>query len=468
MAVRELSGVTKHHGARSVLRGVDLAVQDGESVGILGSNGSGKSTLLRILAGVSRPSGGTVTGRPRTGYVPDRFPARQRMSARAYLRHLGRIGGLSTAEASARADRWLERFALAGGPGTPLRELSKGNAQKVGLAQALLCEPELLVLDEPWSGLDPDAHTVLTEVIREVSAAGAVVVFTDHRPEVVHALATRSHRLADGRLELLDPARRAGSPITTVGARTGGGRVRAGILAARGDPAGLRGARGGFAGAGGQPMIPLVRYQLAVLGHSQRYLPPVLLYVGLLAIFYSNNDGPALPGFAVTAAGLLILAGWLTIALVDVEDAVQRTVTQTHVGSTTRMLLGTVLAVLLCSVGLALLTVAWAEISYGLGYSPSDLGVRLLAHVVCASFGIAVALPCSGLVVRRIGYTVIAAAALFAIALLAKWVPLAFPLLQALSSGAVSAALLIRSALVAAGILIASTLLVTTWYVRRS
>ncbi|WP_190819918.1 ABC transporter ATP-binding protein [Saccharopolyspora pogona] len=204
VAVRELSGVTKRHGARSVLRGVDLAVQDGESVGILGSNGSGKSTLLRILAGVSRPSGGTVTGRPRTGYVPDRFPARQRMSARAYLRHLGRIGGLSTAEASARADGWLERFALAGGPGTPLRELSKGNAQKVGLAQALLCEPELLVLDEPWSGLDPDARIVLTEVIREVSAAGAAVVFTDHRPEVVHAVATRSHRLADGRLELLD------------------------------------------------------------------------------------------------------------------------------------------------------------------------------------------------------------------------------------------------------------------------
>lgn len=215
-------------------------------------------------------------------------------------------------------------------------------------------------------------------------------------------------------------------------------------------------------------MIPLIRYQLAVLGHSQRYLPPVLLYIGLLAIFYSNNDGPALPGFAVTAAGLLVVAGWLAIALVDVEDAVQRTVTRTHVGSTARMLLGISLTVLLCSIGLGLLAVAWAEVSSGLGYSPSDLGVGLLAHVVCASFGVAIALPCSGLVVQRIGYTVIAAAALFAIALLAKWIPLAFPLLQALSAGAVSTALLVRSALVAAGILIASTLLVTTWYVRRS
>lgn len=204
MVVRELSGVTKRHGARSVLRGVDLDVPTGAAVGILGANGSGKSTLLRILAGVSRPSGGTVTGRPRIGYVPDRFPARQRMSARAYLRHLGRIGGLSTMEATARADGWLDRFALAGGPDTSLRELSKGNAQKVGIAQALLCDPELLVLDEPWSGLDPDARGMLTEVIGEVSAAGTAIVFTDHRPEAVRALATRSHRLADGRLEPLE------------------------------------------------------------------------------------------------------------------------------------------------------------------------------------------------------------------------------------------------------------------------
>jgi ABC-type multidrug transport system ATPase subunit len=203
-SVLELSAVTKRHGARAVLRGVDLAVQAGAAVGILGANGSGKSTLLRILAGLSRPSGGTVTGRPSIGYVPDRFPARQRMSARAYLCHLGRISGLSTADAASRAGDWLDRFALAGGPDTPLRDLSKGNAQKVGLVQALLREPELLVLDEPWSGLDADARNVLTEVIGEAAAAGTAVVFTDHRPGVVHALASRSHRLTEGRLELLE------------------------------------------------------------------------------------------------------------------------------------------------------------------------------------------------------------------------------------------------------------------------
>ncbi|GAA4611134.1 ABC transporter ATP-binding protein [Saccharopolyspora hordei] len=203
MVVRELVEVVKHYRARPVLRGVDLAVAAGEVVGVLGTNGSGKSTLLRVVAGLSRPSGGRTSGRPRTGYLPDRFPARQRMTALSYLTHLGRISGLSTAEARRRAGAWLERFALAGGPGTPLRDLSKGNAQKVGLAQALLAEPELLVLDEPWSGLDPGAREVLTEVVAEVAAAGTAVVFTDHRPEFVRSVADRSHQLVGGRLQPL-------------------------------------------------------------------------------------------------------------------------------------------------------------------------------------------------------------------------------------------------------------------------
>lgn len=198
------SGVAKRHGRRAVLSGVDLVVNPGEVVGVLGANGSGKSTLLRILAGVSRPSAGAVRTVPRVGHVPDRFPAQQRMSARAYLRHLGRISGLTRPDADDRAARWLARFALAGGPDTPLRDLSKGNAQKVALAQALLAEPELLVLDEPWSGLDAETRPVLSEVIAEVAADGAAVVFTDHRPELVRATATRSYRLTGGQLAELE------------------------------------------------------------------------------------------------------------------------------------------------------------------------------------------------------------------------------------------------------------------------
>ncbi|KAA5836267.1 hypothetical protein ABT337_14590 [Saccharopolyspora hirsuta] len=214
-------------------------------------------------------------------------------------------------------------------------------------------------------------------------------------------------------------------------------------------------------------MIALIRYRLAELGHSQRYLPPVLLYIGLLAVLHSDNAGPALPSYAVTAAALLVVAAWLTIALVDVEDVVQRTVTRAHVGSVHRMLVGTVLTVLCCAGGLAVLTTAWSQVSSGFAHPAADLAIGLLAHVVCAAFGIAVALPCSGLVVRRIGYTAIAAAALLAITLLAERLPLAHPLLLGLSSASAPPALLIQSTLTAAGLLAASTVLVAAWVVRR-
>ena len=196
-----LHGVTKRHGSgEPVLRGVDLTIEPGQVTGILGANGAGKSTLLRILAGLSRPTSGTITGHPATAYVPDRFPAQQRMSARAYLCHMGRVRGMRTSEARARAEHWLVRFDLAGGPSTPLRELSKGNAQKVGIAQALLSRPDLLVLDEPWSGLDVTTRGILSGVIDEIRADGTSVVFTDHRPALVRSLATTAHKLVGGRL----------------------------------------------------------------------------------------------------------------------------------------------------------------------------------------------------------------------------------------------------------------------------
>jgi ABC-type multidrug transport system ATPase subunit len=119
------------------------------------------------------------------------------MSARAYLRHTGRIHGPRNLS---EVDALLERFALAGGTRVPLRQLSKGNAQKVGLAQAVLVRPELLVLDEPWSGLDFEEHAVLGEVVTETKARGASVVFTDHRASVVRAHADEAFRLGGGRL----------------------------------------------------------------------------------------------------------------------------------------------------------------------------------------------------------------------------------------------------------------------------
>ena len=173
-----LVGVGKRYGRGPlVVAGVDLEVRGGEVVVVHGGNGAGKSTLLRLVAGCLAPSRGRVEGRPATvGYVPDRFPARLRLPAGAYLQHMRRVRGRQAHDPVA----LLHRLGFRGGLGTPMSRLSKGNAQKVGLAQALCSGAPLLVLDEPWSGLDADARPVLTAAVEQLVAAGAAVVVSDH------------------------------------------------------------------------------------------------------------------------------------------------------------------------------------------------------------------------------------------------------------------------------------------------
>ncbi len=194
-----LVGVGRRYGVGGpwILRGVDLGLgpgpgldpgsglsgpvrRGGALVRVEGANGSGKSTLLRLLAGIDAPTAGQVEGRPRTAYVPERFPAALPFTAAGYLVHLGRIHGLERSVARDRAGEWLERFGAAGYARTPLSELSKGTSQKVAVAQALVAEPELLVLDEAWTGLDAGARGELDRVVAERVAAGATVVFVDH------------------------------------------------------------------------------------------------------------------------------------------------------------------------------------------------------------------------------------------------------------------------------------------------
>jgi ABC-type Mn2+/Zn2+ transport system ATPase subunit len=197
--LREVS--KRYRGKNLVLDQVTVDIHDGEVVAVRGDNGSGKSTLLKIIVGISTPTAGEVTSRPRrVGYVPERFPSRQRMPARSYLVHMGRIRGLRTRQARTRAVELLHRLKLVGGVDTPLRHLSKGNAQKVAIAQALMVPSDLLVLDEPWSGLDESAHATLREMIGELAAGGTAVVFTDHREAVSKATASTVYRLTQGRL----------------------------------------------------------------------------------------------------------------------------------------------------------------------------------------------------------------------------------------------------------------------------
>ncbi|WP_420713012.1 MULTISPECIES: ABC transporter ATP-binding protein [unclassified Streptomyces] len=184
-----------------VLRGITVELPRGALVRVEGGNGGGKSTLLRLVAGIEAPTEGRVSGRPaRTGYVPERFPAALPLTAAAYLTHLGRVRGLRRAEAVRRAAEGLERFGAAAYARTPMAELSKGSSQKVAVAQALLAEPGLLVLDEAWTGLDGSARAELDRAVAERTAAGATVVFVDHDPRRLAGAADAHHRLADGTL----------------------------------------------------------------------------------------------------------------------------------------------------------------------------------------------------------------------------------------------------------------------------
>lgn len=179
-----LAGVGRRYGLHGpwVLRGIDLTLAPGTLTRVEGANGTGKSTLLRLLAGIDAPTEGRITGRPRTAYVPERFPAALPFTATGYLTHLGAVHGLSRTAAARAADVWLERLGAAAYARTPMAELSKGSSQKVAVAQALLADPDLLVLDEAWTGLDTAARAELERAVAERTAAGAAVVFVDHDP----------------------------------------------------------------------------------------------------------------------------------------------------------------------------------------------------------------------------------------------------------------------------------------------
>ncbi|MBW0115500.1 ABC transporter ATP-binding protein [Pseudonocardia abyssalis] len=182
-----------------VLTGVDLELTAGAPVVVLGGNGTGKSTLLRIAAGCAAASSGRVVGRPRrVGYLPADLPAPERTPARVWLAHLAAIRGTDPASAS----RVLDALGFTGGLDAPLARLSTGNWRKVGLAQALGGSPGLVVLDEPWSGLDDAAGAALDDALR---AATCPVLVTDHTGRGAATAGAEVRRLAAGRLQRVPP-----------------------------------------------------------------------------------------------------------------------------------------------------------------------------------------------------------------------------------------------------------------------
>lgn len=195
-----LSAVGYRYGWRApwVLSRVDLELAPGALIRIGGYNGTGKSTLMRIIAGAHRPGRGTVTGRPgRTAYVPGQLPPLP-FKVHDYLRHCGRIHGLSADETDERVLDWLERFEALSYRKHQVGDLSRGTAQKVAIVQAVLAEPDLLVLDEAWTSLDTAGQDTLDEIARSIARRGGRVVFVDHDPQRLADDATDAYVLRDG------------------------------------------------------------------------------------------------------------------------------------------------------------------------------------------------------------------------------------------------------------------------------
>jgi ABC-2 type transport system ATP-binding protein len=204
-------GISQRFGDRVVLDGVDLEVPPGEVVGLLGPNGAGKTTLMRILFGVLEPDAGTVEwggvpvddDRRRTwGYMPQERGLYREMRTGDLLAWVARLHGLDRAVARSRADDLLQRLGLADRARDKVQDLSGGMAQRVQLAAAMVHEPPFLVLDEPFSGLDPVAIAFLSSVIRDHVAAGRNLLFSSHQLDLVEDLCETITLIDRGRVVL--------------------------------------------------------------------------------------------------------------------------------------------------------------------------------------------------------------------------------------------------------------------------
>ncbi len=205
----EITGLAKRYGSVVAVDGLDLSVPRGALIGFLGPNGAGKTTTMRAILGMALPDQGTITwngasiddaARTRIGYMPQERGLYPRMKVAEQVRYFGRLAGLSAAVSSERTGHWLERLGLADRADALVQELSGGNQQRVQLAVSLVHDPDLLVLDEPFAGLDPVAAETMRSIINERAAAGASVLFSSHQLDVVEDLCEEVVIIAQGRL----------------------------------------------------------------------------------------------------------------------------------------------------------------------------------------------------------------------------------------------------------------------------
>ncbi|MGH9490494.1 MAG: ABC transporter ATP-binding protein [Terriglobales bacterium] len=245
MPVIEARGLYKFYGHKLAVADLTLEIAAGEIFGFLGPNGAGKSTSVKMLLGLVRPSGGqaAVLGRPlgdvavraRIGFLPEHFRFYEWLTAAELLELHGRLAGLDRRVVRQRSAVWLERVGLAAQARQRLGEFSKGMRQRLGLAQALLHDPELVFLDEPTSGLDPGGRLLVREILRQQRQRGAAVFLNSHLLGEVESTCDRVAFLRDGEIRAVrrlvqgSPAAEGSGLAVTVRARGLNADILAGL-----------------------------------------------------------------------------------------------------------------------------------------------------------------------------------------------------------------------------------------------
>ena len=205
----KLANISKQYDGVRAVDQVSFAVQKGDIYGFLGPNGAGKTTTIRMIMGIIQPDSGSIEisdnnmenlGRQIIGYLPEDRGLYQKQKLGEIIVYFGLLRGLEKTAAKAKAAEWLERFGLGDQQKRKVEELSKGNQQKVQFILSLVHDPTLLILDEPFTGLDPLNQLLLKEIIQEKKEAGTTILFSTHQMEQVERLCNNICLINQGRI----------------------------------------------------------------------------------------------------------------------------------------------------------------------------------------------------------------------------------------------------------------------------
>lgn len=235
----ELRGVTKRYGERTAVESVSIKVEAGTVVAVIGPNGAGKSTTFRLISGLLYPDAGQILWDGQDlhkampaelrGFLPEQCGLYQSLEVEPLLYYWARLRKMDRAAIPSAVDRWISRFDLGSKRRLQVRQLSKGNQQKVQLAACLIHSPKLLVLDEPFSGLDPVSQDLVSGVLREQAVNGAAILISAHQLGLIERLADTVMLMRAGRLVDMPAFGRSGCRIGDAAERTIRVHVRPGV-----------------------------------------------------------------------------------------------------------------------------------------------------------------------------------------------------------------------------------------------